>query len=274
MPETATLIRHYPWHPKLGRHQVLDPRSLDHVHDGSGVKLKTADHEPPLAVLDQEDLHAQGIDVRTLFPHVRGVKDVDALGSCVGNATTAHLSERVGLSKMKLADPNDTKAGEVFAINRYHRATEFDEQFFREYPTDDTGSSGLGSAKACKRDGLISGYVHATTLQGFLSLLQSGTAILGVPWFNAWFEPDSNGFVDAGGPNVWASSGLAGGHEICATAIEALVFTATGDIDLDKTVIRYRNSWAKSFADNGSFRMRAGTYVTLRPEIDIIQFHR
>jgi hypothetical protein len=267
---THTLIRKYQVTGQLGRHQKLDPRSLDYIETGEGVALKEVDHEPPLAVLDQEDLHAQGISVRSIFPNAKHLADADALGSCVGNATTVHASEVVGLARLGLTDPGNTKAAEIFAIGRYHRATMCDDDLRDEYPSVDCGSSGLGSAQACHADGLISGYRHAMTVRGLLALLQKHSAMIGTPWFNAWFTPDASGFIDSS--SSWDRSGVAGGHEVCITAVEKLVLTETGQIELDKTVLRIRNSWDSSWADHGSCRLRLSTYQQLRSEIDIVQF--
>ena len=40
---------------KFGRYAVAEPTRFDVVHTDPGVPLKTADHEPPVPVLDQED---------------------------------------------------------------------------------------------------------------------------------------------------------------------------------------------------------------------------
>jgi hypothetical protein len=270
VPHTV-LIRKYPMHPRLGRHQVLDSRSLDHAIDygidATATKLCTVDHEPPCPVLDQENLHAQGISVRAIFPDTQGLDDADALGSCVGNATVAHLTERVGMPRIKLT-PDSPAAGEVLAIERYHRATEYDSDLADEYPNIDCGSSGLGSARACKTDGLISSYRHATTARGLLTLAQDGTVLIGMPWYQAMFDPDPHGFVDTG---RWVYSGVAGGHEVCLTAVEKLVLVGT-EPDPANTVLRFRNSWGAGWGDHGSFRMRLSTYILLRRQIDVIQF--
>lgn len=260
------LIRRYPHHPLLGRHQVLDARSLLYVHAGTHQPLATAEHEPPCPVLDQSNLKAQGIDVRALFPGKR-LRYVDALGSCVGNATVAHLTERLGMTRVGLA-PDSPAAGEVLAIRRYHRATECDEDLPDTYPRVDSGSSGLGSARACRVDGLISTYRHAVDAVGLLSLLQTGTAMVGMPWFEAWFTPDGLGFIDSGN---WHLSPIAGGHEVCATAVERLVLSATGVPDPDLTVLRYRNSWGGGWGDHGSFRMRLSTHLLILRHVDVIQ---
>ena len=45
---------------KFGRYRVAEPMHLDRLHLHIGQTLKTVDHEPPLPVLDQEDLHEPG----------------------------------------------------------------------------------------------------------------------------------------------------------------------------------------------------------------------
>lgn len=262
------LIRKYPMHPRLGRHQVLDPRSLAFVEGGAGVHLREVDHEPPCPVLDQEDLHAQGISVRGMFPDAPGLDDADALGSCVGNATVAHLSQVIGMDRLELPADQLTKAAEVLAIRRYHRATQLDSDLTDTYPVVDCGSSGLGSARACKADGLISGYRHATSAMGLLALLQSGTVLMGMPWYNAMFNTDPDGFVDTHG---WQDTGVAGGHEVCVTAIERLVLDRAGH-PAGSTVLRVRNSWSQGWGWHGSFRLRLATYQALRSQVDLIQF--
>lgn len=270
LPTThGRVIRLYNPHPRLGRNMILDPRSLGYAITPA-AHLKPAAHDPAIPVLDQEDLHAQGIHPPKLFPKARGLEDADALGSCVGNATTYALSSlyaddlgAVGLSA------DDAVANEKFAIQRYHRATQKDEQLFATYPNDDCGSSGLGTCRALKQDRLISSYRWATDARGVATMLQDGGVLLGVPWYQAWFEPDGDGFVDGDGPESWIRSGVAGGHEIYVAALEAW-----DDRDLSKCVIRFSNSWSESWGDSGSARMRLSTYETLRDQIDAKQIRR
>lgn len=76
-----------------GRFQVAEaPSALRALHFHTTEKLKTVDHEPKVAVLDQEDLLAQGIRVSQF---IQGAKDVDALGSCTAQATVAKLAPTV-----------------------------------------------------------------------------------------------------------------------------------------------------------------------------------
>src|SRR5262249_12546191 len=63
------------------------------------------------------------------------------------------------------------------------------------------------------------------------------------------------GFIDSD-PN-WPSSGVAGGHEIEAVAVEL------DTTDAFNSVITYVNSWGSNWGDSGRFRMRLRTYEQL-----------
>ena len=264
--EHGTLTHHYAHHPRLGRHQVLDARSLNWLHEHDGQPLKPTAHAPRTPVLDQEDLLKQGIYVSKV---VAGAEDVDALGSCTGNAGTAavsvlldvHFAAAVGL------DYSSAVASEEWAIGLYAQATGLD-QASGTFPPDDSGSSGLGIAKALKQRGIVGSYTHATTATAIASLLQRGPVLLGVPWFQSWFDPDASGFIDHGG---WESSGVAGGHEICVYGLEQVTCDHAGRVEPESTVIRFRNSWGGSWGDGGDGLMTLTTYQRLRRSIDAIQ---
>nr|WTB35205.1 hypothetical protein OG781_42245 [Streptomyces sp. NBC_00830] len=262
----GTLVHRYTHHSRLGRHQVLDARSLEWLHTHTGGTLQPAGHTPRIPVLDQEDLLAQGIRVSGV---VAGGEDVDALGSCTGNAGAAAVSVLLDDEQARLAglDLSSAKRAEEWAIGLYAQATGLDV-FDGVFPPDDTGSSGLGIAKALKRRGLVGHYRHATTATALASLLQAGPVLFGVPWFKAWFEPDRHGFVDHGD---WAASPVAGGHEICVIALEQVVQDHAGRIEPESTVIRFRNSWSSSWGDHGDGLMTLATYQQLRRHADAIQ---
>ncbi|MFD0330739.1 C1 family peptidase [Streptacidiphilus monticola] len=78
-----------------------------------------------------------------------------------------------------------------------------------EYPPTDTGSSGIGVAKALKSLGLATSYTHAFSLQALQSALQSGPVLIGIPWLNSMFNPAADGRIP-----LDQSSGVAGGHEL------------------------------------------------------------
>jgi hypothetical protein len=256
-------VTRFPHHPLLGRNQVLDPRSLDHMIEAETTRsaIKPVDHPLGIGILDQSNLEAQGEYVSQL---VRGAEDVDSLGSCTGNAGTYSLSTSPKLSgRVKAAGG---VLDESYAIQLYAAATVADEYPDDAFPPTDCGSSGLGVCKVLKARGLIGSYQWATTVHGVGALLQRGSVLFGTPWFNSWFNPDSDGFVDAGGRDVWEASGLAGGHEICVVALESW-----DDRDPGKSVVRFPNSWNESWGDRGYGRMRLSTYAALRKQIDVKQ---
>lgn len=255
-------VTRFPHHPLLGRHQVLDPRSLPHTIERQETrpKIKPIDHPLGIGILDQSNLLAQGIRTSQL---VRGAPDVDELGSCTCQAgtyslsTSPKLSERVRAAGLTLGEP--------FAIGMYAEVTRADE-VSGQWPPEDTGSSGYGVCKVFKRRGLIGSYQWATTAEGLAALLQRGSVLIGMPWFNSFFEPDADGFIDGGDLDAWESSGLAGGHELCVTALETWDASDPG-----KSVIVMPNSWNKGWGDHGYARMHLSTYTALRKQIDVKQ---
>ncbi|KAF0646609.1 MULTISPECIES: hypothetical protein [Streptomyces] len=265
MPTHPTIDAYaYPVQPSLGRHHVLDGRSLAYRRPYDGHRLRTAAWEPRIPVLDQRNLIAQGIHTSTMGLDT----DIDALASCTGNAATTLLSviapDRATADGLDLAD---TAAAQRYAISLYADATRQDRWHTSCWPTDDCGSSGLGAAKALRARGLIDQYGHATTAEELCALLQTGPVLLGMPWYAAFSEPDGDGFID----NVaWSASPLEGGHEVCVTALER-VPNWDGTVDYDHTILRFRNSWGPSWGDHGDARMRLSTYLALRDHCDVIQ---
>lgn len=263
---------------KFGRYQVADPMRLDRMHLHLGETLREVDHEPPLPVLDQEDLLKQGIDTSQLIP---GAMRVDALGSCTCQAGTASLAERYAadrgvdsLSSIGLST-TDAVADEEFAVRLYHAVTWQTGDPSTEWPPTDCGSTGLYVCTELESQGLISGHKTAAGVHNLVSLLQAGTVIMGAPWFNAWMEPDALGFVDGeGSPGALQTaitSGVAGGHETCITAVERLVVDAVGRIDAAESHVRVRNSWSPSWGDGGSYRVHLSTLEMLGQYVDFKQ---
>ncbi|HEY9414459.1 MAG TPA: hypothetical protein VIQ30_06860 [Pseudonocardia sp.] len=83
-------IIQYPVRPDMGRHLVRDPRSLAYRRRYAGDPLRPTEWAPKTPVLNQQNLLSQGIHTGRLFPGTGD--DVDALGSCTGNAATAAVS--------------------------------------------------------------------------------------------------------------------------------------------------------------------------------------
>jgi hypothetical protein len=137
------------------------------------------------------------------------VFDQGSLGSCTGNAGAGCYatdgSGRAGATALASGAPVD----EAFAVNLYSLATQLDE-FDGTYPPDDTGSSGLGVAKALKKMGLATSYYHAFSIDALKSALQTGPVMWGTVWYNSMFTTTSEGVLV-----VDPDSGEAGGHELC-----------------------------------------------------------
>jgi hypothetical protein len=231
---------------RLGRNMWLDGRSLAHMVENSvnemGRRLASQEWERVLVILDQ-----------------------GKLGSCTGNAGTGALGTQPfydAVGKKVLPAPADGTAGEEFAVKLYSDATVVDG-YPGQYPPDDTGSSGLAICKVLKSRGTIKGFKWARTAHGFLQLLQNGPVLQGMPWYNAFFEPDKQGFIDSN--TNWSSSGVAGGHEVEAIGVEL------DTKDAFNSAVVYANSWGASWGDGGRFRMRLRTYEALNG-VDLKQY--
>jgi hypothetical protein len=122
---------------------------------------------------------------------------------------------------------------ESLAVDLYKMATTLDN-VPGSYPPDDTGSSGLGVAKALKTWALATGYTHAFSPAALKSALQSGPAMLGIVWLNSMFDPRPDGTL-----SVDQKSGLAGGHEIVCSGWDGARF-------------RLDNSWGPAWGNAGS----------------------
>lgn len=190
-------IKQYDVTGSLGRHLVLDPRSLAYRRRYHGEPIKPVEWAPKVPVLNQQSLLSQGIHTGQLFP---GADDVDALGSCTANAATALVSvlhDAATLTEAGL-DVTDTAAAEAWAISLYSNATHRDQWLDAAWPSTDCGSSGLGVAKALRSRGLVDQYGHATTAHELCALLQTGPVLMGMPWYAGFTDTgDRDGFIDA-----------------------------------------------------------------------------
>lgn len=254
---------------KFGRFASPAPLQLHRMHIPGTAPLREVQHEVPIPVLDQEDLGAQGIDTSTL---VAGAPKVDALGSCTCNAGVEHAAERWVAAGRDLArlgfagcfvSAADAAACERAAIVLYHLVTDQTGDPASEWPPTDCGSSGYYVCHELETLGLASSYKTASGVLGALSLLQAGTVMQGTPWFRAWMQPDSAGFIDGDGSTeafkAAVDSGVAGGHETLQIGIPQLALKADGSVDLQNTVIECLNSWSPNWGLSGRFRLHAST---------------
>jgi len=210
--------RFEPADPRLGRHVQHDPRSLAFAH---GVLPKSA---------------IKSVDWTRRAP----IFDQGNLGSCTGNAAAGLVgtdcAARPGLTSVTI-DGGVLPVDETLAVKVYSLATTLDE-FKGQYPPTDTGSSGLGAAKALVKLGLATAYNHAFSLDALKSALQSGPVMVGTVWLESMFDVDAK----TGHVVVDRKSQVAGGHEYVISAYDASAAT-----------FRIDNSWGESWgADRGS----------------------
>jgi len=271
-----------PTKTKFGQVAVAEPLRFDLLEFHGDSVLKEVDHQIPIPVLDQEDFGKQGIDVTTLVP---GAVKTDALGSCTCNTGTAHIAERwiaagkditglklSGVSEAISLSATDAVNDEKFAILLYHLVTDQTGDPAQEWPPTDCGSNGLYVCQEFMKLGFASSYKAASSVTGAITLLQSTTVMQGGPWFNSWFHPDSQGFVDGDGSidalHAAIQSGVAGGHETLQHAIPQMAQLSNGSVDLANTYIKVRNSWSTQFGVNGDYLLHASTLSYLARHYD------
>ncbi len=209
--------------PRLGRHVRHDSRSLQYLYRARrATTLVTVQHGRDVPVFDQGDL-----------------------GSCTGNAGLGAL----GTDPLYQTVTGLVPFTEAEAVVIYGRATQLDDAS-GTYPPDDTGSDGLSVAKALQGFGLISGYLHATTLEDTLAALQDQPVIVGVNWYQNMFNPDADGLV-----SIAADDTLAGGHEFVLDGYDAA-----------KQWVWFTNSWGTSWGVEGRAAMTVATLKRLLSE--------
>jgi hypothetical protein len=130
------------------------------------------------------------------------------LGGCVG-FTGADIMNMALFTPVRNIKNNHQFYQNKDGINFYSAATHADS-IAGSYPPDDTGSSGLGLAKALKKLGLIDRYQHCFTWGQYLAALAAQPVAVGTLWTNDMFTPDSNGVIRVG---KLTDANIAGGHE-------------------------------------------------------------
>lgn len=205
---------------RLGRHVHHDPRSLAY------------------------QVVADGTAVTTYWPRLIPVLDQGNVGSCTGNAATGHLGTQPDDATLaSLIANGGLHLDEQEALALYSAAETIDGD--GPYPPNDNGSSGLSVAQATKNAGLISGYLHMTSLAACQTAIQTGPFIVGSNWFTSMDSPDGNGLVEVSGT-------VRGGHEYECIGYDA-------GTDLWELV----NSWGASFGVNGHFFYSSASFTQL-----------
>lgn len=205
---------------RLGRHVEHDERSKAYlVERAATVVFAPVDYTGVCPILDQGNL-----------------------GACTGYASTALLGY-IEPGNPEL--PDTPEAWNSLAVSVYSLGTSLDN-IPGNYPPTDTGSSGLGVAKALKAKGFASGYRHITSAAALSTALRTGPVIVGTNWYNSMFDVDLNGVV-----HVRKDSGLAGGHEYVLDGV------------MPNGNFRFRNSWGTSWGQAGYFYMTQKDFLAL-----------
>jgi hypothetical protein len=235
-------------HP-LGRLVEHDERSRRFAAPELTVPAKSVMHRRWSPILDQANLHDQGIMLSEIFP---GMDDLDELGSCTGNAMAGAL----GCAPFSDAGPAAERYGQRWAIQCYAMATARDT-FAGTMPPDDTGSSGNAAAKAARELGEITSWRWAFSTGALLAALQRQPVLIGSVWTEQMFTPDDDGEVHDGGE-------VAGGHEWLARGYEKSTNRLLAD-----------NSWSARWGVKGSFWVHLDTWERLRKrQADVTVPHR
>ena len=166
--------------------------------------------------------------------------DQGQIGSCTANALVGALN----------TGPNVPANGpwtEKGAIRLYERETALEGQ---PYPPNDPGGSGLEVCKAAQQLGMIKSYAHAFSVDAALAALVLRPVITGVNWYTSFDTPDENGLVA-----IAPGATVRGGHEFVAV-----------EIDAEKQLVGFFNSWGTSYGVGGRFYMSWATWAALLAE--------
>lgn len=168
----------------------------------------------------------RGITVH--WPSVCKVLDQGDIGSCYGNAVAQWVNTDYAKSLRARVHANKPLTQED-ALKIYSRATVLD-RFPGSFPPVDTGTSGIGAAKAGIKLGYLDAYVWAFSWSSLQAAVELTPVIVGTLWTNTMFEC-RDGLVTVGSLK---DSNIAGGHAYLCTGI-----------DHKAGVLEFRQSWGE-----------------------------
>ncbi len=213
------ITEHIPFEDhRLGRQVVHDPRSWDFQEE-----------------LPRKTQPLQSVQHRRYDPWPEPAQRV---GSCTGVAE-AMLGNAVGNRVMgEVLDMDD--AEQIYSL-----ATKLDP-FPGIYPPEDTGSSGLGAAKATIKIGISVRYVWYFSVEDVLLALQKHPISFGGLWYYDMFRATWNN------PVVRPTGSVAGGHQWMLSGYNAKDELISGEC-----------WWGKQFGRNGRFYISVRDFRTL-----------
>jgi hypothetical protein len=193
--------------PTYGRLQHHDPQSRSFPHatlPSAALRSVAWNRRSPILDQGQRGSCTGNAGAGWLATDSAGRTAADTVTITAAGAAASHGRFKAGPHKLD----------EAFAVALYSLATVLDG-LPGTYPPQDSGSCGLGVAKALKALGLASAYRHAFSEQAMASALQIGPVIIGVPWLVSMESPRADGRIP-----VDPVSGVAGGHEVEVAAID------------------------------------------------------
>lgn len=199
--------------PRLGRHVEHDERSRS------------------FSFTDRAEFTQLPL-VDTIWPAPAPILDQKKIGGCVG-FTGADVLNMPQFDAVRKAHHKGKTYANADGIKFYEAATVADD-IPGTYKPDDTGSSGLGLAKALQKLGLITSYTHAFGWDALVQALLAGPVAVGTLWTNDMFNPNDNGVLTVG---ALSQSNVAGGHEYMLRAILP-----------SKGLVLMRNHWNTSWS--------------------------
>ena len=177
-----------------------------------------------------------------VWGHHAPVLDQGNLGSCTGNATAQLINTDPFIKSRTHGYLTEQDAVAIYSLG-----TKLDGMQ-GTYPPDDTGSSGLGVAKAGVKLGYFTAYKHAFGFDHFTAVLQTQPVIVGTNWYSAMMNPDSHGFV-------YPKGQVEGGHEYLALGV-----------NYEQQFVTFLNSWGDGWSKQGRFFMSFASVKQLLAE--------